>query len=352
MESDLRNCAMIYPGLDQLKEYVAQGFATARRHPHLPLRIYNYSVKTQYNYTAHTWPKELRDARGLILDEDGLIVARGFPKFFNLSQLPDWPSGQPEFWEKADGSLIVAFSHEGETLCATRGSFESEQAVWAATKIPVAFQPLPGISYCLEAIYPSNRIVVDYNGREELVLLAAIDQTGADRDDMLPQAEQHFRKAKFHGQLEASQLPVDQIGEGFVLRWPDGTRAKVKLDEYVRAHHLLFALSTRSIWEMLVAGEDVEARYAELPEQIRKWASERAQIYRRAQAAMVLAATAEFREAPQTSNRAEFAVWAKTRKCPGLLFKLLDGKSIEDDAWKLIEPKWERPTWIDQIEEG
>ena len=343
---------MIYPRLEQLREYVAQGFATARRHPRLPLRIYNYSVKTQYNYTAHTWPRELGDARGLILDEDGIVVARGFPKFFNLSQLPDWPSGPPEFWEKADGSLIIAFSYEGETLCATRGSFESEQAIWAATKIPAAFQPPPGISYCFEAIYPANRIVVDYKGLEELVLLAAIDQTGADRDEMLPHAEQHFRKAKFHGQWEASQLPAEQIGEGFVLRWPDGTRAKVKLDEYVRAHHLLFALSTRSIWEMLVAGEDVEGRYAELPEQIRAWASQHAQLYRDQHAALSANVRAQFAGAPATSNRAEFAAWAKTDKYPGLLFHLLDGKKIDAEVWKLVEPKWKRPEWVDQIEEG
>lgn len=28
-----------------------------------------------------------------------------------------------------------------------------------------------GVTYCLEAIYPGNRIVVDYQGLEELVLL-------------------------------------------------------------------------------------------------------------------------------------------------------------------------------------
>ncbi len=289
-------------------------------------------------------PQELRDARGLILDSDGYVVARGFPKFFNLSQLPDWPAGPPEFWEKADGSLIIAYSYDGETLCATRGSFASEQAIWAASKLPATFRPPPGISYCLEAIYPANRIVVDYKGLEELVLLAAIDQAGADRDDMLHHATPHFRRARFHGRLEASQLPAEQSGEGFVLRWPDGTRAKVKLDEYVRAHHLLFALSTRSIWEMLTAGEDVEGRYAELPEQIRTWASQHAELYRKQHAELCSHLRALF--------AAAFAAWAKTQKHPGLLFQLLDGKPIEGEVWKLVEPKWKRPEWIDEIEEG
>ena len=87
---------MKYPLLDQLNQYIAEGFATARKHPRLPLRIYNYSTRAQYNFTAETWPQELRDARGLVLDPDGEIVARGFRKFFNLSQLQNWPAGKPE----------------------------------------------------------------------------------------------------------------------------------------------------------------------------------------------------------------------------------------------------------------
>ena len=343
---------MKYPLLDQLNKYIAEGFATARAHPRLPLQIYNYSTRAQYNFTAETWPQELRDARGLVLDPDGEIIARGFRKFFNLSQLQNWPAGKPEFWEKADGSLIIVFDYKGEVVCSTRGSFESEQAKWAASMIPNTFVPQPGITYCLEAIYPANRIVVDYQGLEELVLLGAVDHECIDRDDVLPEAAKHFRRAKFHGLLEMNQLPVEQQGEGFVLRWPDGTRAKVKLDEYTRAHRLLFGLSTRAVWEMLAAGEDVDARYAELPALPRDWAKQKAAFYRGRHSEIMAQVREEFVHAPVTSNRGEFAAWAKTTRHPGLHFKLLDGKPIEPEVWKLIEPKFERPEWVERIEEG
>jgi hypothetical protein len=103
---------------------------------------------------------------------------------------------------------------------------------------------------------------------------------------------------------------------------------------------------------MLAAGEDVDARYAELPEQPRDWAHERASAYRRKHAEIVSAARDEFRSAPATPNRGEFAAWAKTTRYPGLLFRLLDGKPIDAEVWKLIEPKFERPAWVEGIEEG
>src|SRR3954454_6699686 len=162
---------------------------TRRRHPELPLWIHNYSQKAQFEFTAENWPEALRDARGLILDEHANIIGRGLRKFFNLSQLTRLPEGQPEFWEKADGSLILVFEYEGRRICSTRGAFDSMQALWAercfASNYP-KFVPSPGITYCLEAIYPGNRIVVDYGGLEELVVLAALDsETGIDRDDVL-----------------------------------------------------------------------------------------------------------------------------------------------------------------------
>ncbi len=343
---------MEYPRLQELEQFVAGGFCSKRKHPQHPLWIYNYTSRAQHTYGAQNWPEALRDARGLILSPEGFVVARGFRKFFNLSQLQTWPEGKPEFWEKADGSLILAFDFNGEVLCSTRGSFESPQAQWAATMIPRTFSPRSGFTYCFEAIYPGNRIVVDYGQSEELVLLAVLDRGGMDRDDLKAEIGMLFRAARFHGEREASELPHELAGEGFVLRWPCGTRAKVKLDEYLRVHRLIFELSTRSIWEMLRAGEDPDVKYAELAGDLRAWAADRCRAYRYDHSVVLDTARQDFSAAPSTGNRREFAAFAKTCKYPNLVFRLLDGKRIDGEAWKLIEPSFERPSGVEALEDA
>ncbi|HEY3744163.1 MAG TPA: RNA ligase, partial [Bryobacteraceae bacterium] len=316
----------------------------------LPLWIHNYSQRAQFEFTAENWPEALRDARGLVLDDEGRIVARGFRKFFNLSQLTRMPEGLPQFWEKADGSLILLFQYDGQRICSTRGSFDSEQALWAAKRMELDhpdFMPALGITYCLEAIYPGNRIVVDYGGIEELVLLAALDsETGADRDDALAAVAGQFRMARFYGEQEAGAIPGAER-EGFVLRWRDGTRAKVKLDEYTRVHKLIYGTSTKTIWALLRAGDSPEQQAAILPSEMRQWIGNYADELRGQYAAVLEQQRRTYEERPDEARagRPQFAEWAKRQKHPKFQFKLLDGKPIEDDVWRLIEPEFSRPEW-------
>ena len=337
-----------YERLEELHAMIAAGMCTRRKHPGLPLWIHNYSQKAQFEFNAESWPEVLRDARGLVLDEEGNVVARGLRKFFNLSQLTRLPEGQPEFWEKADGSLILVFQYAGRRVCSTRGSFDSTQALWAERRLAAdhpSFMPAPGITYCFEAIYAGNRIVVDYGGVEELVVLAALDSaTGLDRDDALAAVVPPFRLATFHGSHNPSAIPGVER-EGFVLRWPDGTRAKVKLEEYTRVHRLIYGTSTKTIWASLRAGEVPEDQAAVLPAEMRAWISQYADRLRALHASIMEEQRQTFHQRPVDVSRAEFAQWAKQQRHPGLLFKLLDGKAMEDDVWRMIEPEFSRPEW-------
>ena len=327
---------------------IAAGMCTRRRHPEFPIWIHNYSQKAQFEFTAESWPEVLRDARGLVLDEEGRAVARGLRKFFNLSQLTRLPEGRPEFWEKADGSLILVFEYAGRRVCSTRGSFDSEQALWAEQRFVknfADFLPVPGVTYCFEAIYPGNRIVVDYGGAEELVVLAALDTaTGADRDDALPAVASRFRVATFYGVHDPSSIPGAER-EGFVLRWPDGTRAKVKLEEYTRVHRLIYGTSTKTIWALLRAGASPEEQAAILPSTMLEWIASYADQLRAMHATILREQRETFEQRPADAARPEFAEWAKKQRHPKLLFKLLDGKQMDDDVWRMIEPEFSRPSW-------
>jgi RNA ligase len=67
--------------INALDELVRQGYLSAQRHPAADLLIYNYTAKAQYE---RYWTPETIACRGLIVTPRGAVVARPFPKFFNL----------------------------------------------------------------------------------------------------------------------------------------------------------------------------------------------------------------------------------------------------------------------------
>ena len=69
--------------IDKLNEQVAGGYISIRKHPSLPLKIYNYTSKATFE---GRWNLETILCRGLIVDDKGVIVSRCIPKFFNLGQ--------------------------------------------------------------------------------------------------------------------------------------------------------------------------------------------------------------------------------------------------------------------------
>ena len=114
-----------------LDKYVADGWLISQKHPTLPLAIYNYSQKTQYD--GH-WDDVTLSCRGLIVDtETGEVIIRPFEKFFNYEEVPEeipWETSDYIYvQEKMDGSLGILFRYKDDWILATRGSFTSAQAV-------------------------------------------------------------------------------------------------------------------------------------------------------------------------------------------------------------------------------
>ena len=239
------------------------------------LTQYVYSDKCVYD---GAWTPITMAARGLVLDVGArAIAATPFPKFFNIGErgeaVPDLPF---ETTEKLDGSLIIIFHHNGGWKTATKGSFESSQSQWAqnylANRDLDALQP--GVTYLAEAIYPENRIVVSYV-ESGLVLLAAYDASGAE----LPYAAVNavatalgwrtLRRYAFRSISDlltrAEMLPRTE--EGFVIRFADGHRLKVKGNEYRRIHALISRVTPLALWEAMAAGDDLGSLRRDLPEE-------------------------------------------------------------------------------------
>jgi len=136
-----------------LEEYYEQGWLIKQTHPTLPLTIWNYSQKTQYE---GKWDEITLRCRGLVTDDEDNIVARPFQKFFNIEEAKHNATKEFEVYEKMDGSLGIAFYYDGQWVFASRGSFTSDQAIKGAEMFKEKFQEShlnKDMTYVFEIIY-------------------------------------------------------------------------------------------------------------------------------------------------------------------------------------------------------
>lgn len=259
-------------GLDRARE---QGFIYRRFDPTSGLALYCYSSRCVFD---NGWDRFSLLARGLVVDTVAeRVVATPFPKFFNLGETHGAaPNLAFEAFEKLDGSLIVVFHHGGRWMCTTKGAFDSDQAKWAQARLDDTDLSalVPGTTYLCEAVYPDNRIVVRY-AEAALVLLAAYAEDGRELtyDEVVSGGDAvGWRAAKRHEfasiadmVIHAATLPRDN--EGFVIRFADGGRLKIKGTEYRRIHALISRCTPLALWEAKAAGDDMEAIRRDLPEE-------------------------------------------------------------------------------------
>ena len=349
-----------------LQNYIDRGLIRGSRHPQLPLTIYNYTRQCQYD---SSWDDVTLHCRGLILDDQDGIVARGFSKFFNYEEIiqrNEIPISDEACWvqKKMDGSLGILFHYAGRWIMATRGSFESEQAE-AGLKIAQDRYDLDKFRkdrvYLCEIIYPENRIVVDYQSESRLVFLSAI-KDGAELD--WPAAVELFVESgigesdivktflmtdcsieAYHA-LKREETPNE---EGYVIRFCSSkVRMKIKYREYVRLHRLLTNMSSVYLWELLKFGMDPLDDLDQVPDEFDEWI--RAQIGEiTGKYSNLLARSIKILEKLQAEgfeNRKTQALWIKSRveqSLQPIIFKLLDGGDPKPMLWKLVKPKHEVP---------
>lgn len=337
---------------EQLDDALDSGMVTERFHPDLPLTILNYTPACQY---SRAWNDTTRACRGLIYDNETMeVVARPFPKFFNWNEpgAPQAPKGRALRMPKADGSLGIIFNYNGNWLVATRGSFISEQAIWAQrwldskTDDPTWEILLdPSVTYLGEIIFPGNRIVLDYSGLETVMLLDAIDtETGKSSGLIVDAPFEHKADRRW---VEFDPEDVKEIedgeGEGFVYFWPhENIRLKVKSEWYVKTHRIVTNLTERSVWELMVEGKTLDEIKEPIPEEFYEFVeSTHAEILAK-QRAILEDASAEYSRIMSVvgfdSTRKEFAQEAVKSPLSKYLFLLHDRREIGTLSLQEVKP--------------
>ncbi len=346
--------------LNTLNKYYEEGLLHKQVHPTLPLTIWNYSETVQYN---EKWDQTTIMSRGLVTDDKGNIVARPFRKFFNLFENKHTATTDFEVYSKMDGSLGILFNYNGEWIMATRGSFTSDQSVKGFEMLQrYGYKNLKTeYTYLFEIIYSDNRIVVQYPF-EDVVLLGIIEtKTGREVDLYDGDEDIRLRNMinnlgfrvveKYDGISDYTTLSsmIKDDEEGFVVKFSNGNRVKIKGREYLRLHKIMTNVSTTGIWEILSNGDNFDEVLKDVPDEfyqkIKSYVLELESNY-----TYVLEESkklyngfySEFNH--QEISKKDFALWVmkQDEHLRPILFKLYDNKEYSSYIWKLIKPEFKK----------
>ena len=339
--------------LEKLNKYYEDGLLYKQVHPTLPLTIWNYTEKVQYE---NLWDEVTLMCRGLVTDNTGDIVATPFQKFFNIEEGKFEPTEKFEVYEKMDGSLGIVFWYRGQWVVATRGSFTSDQAnkareILKKYNTDIMFRHL---TFCFEIIYPENRIVLDYGDDEKLVLLGTFDKNGKETDSEIWSQWGFDVVKKYDGINDYKELKqmVKNDQEGFVVKFSNGDRVKVKGVEYLRLHKIMTNVTTTGIWEYLRNGEDVMELLKDVPDEfykkietyIKDLRYSYFQISEDSGKRFDYMMYGKYNDKEPITDRKEFAEWVFTqpKHMSGILFRMFDKKDYSEIIWNLIRPEFKK----------
>ncbi len=344
--------------LAKLPELVATGVVCERSHKSLPLKLYNYSARCQYE---KLWCETSLQCRGLVLHGNE-IVARPFPKFFNDTEHP--PGGVP--WhlpcvvtEKMDGSLLIVFHFDGQWHAATRGSFDSHQAVRGLQILREKYShvlPVMDITktYLFELLATWNRIVVDYGVREDVVLIGMFEtNSGAELPlETAPPGLTVVRRLPPTADARELRSLIRDDEEGYVVRFENGFRVKVKGERYMQLHRILANVSSRMVWENLSQGRSFDDVLAVVPDEFAQWVLREKTAQEQKYDAILQRAAEAVDGAAKLPTRKQQALYilASYKDVSGAAFSLLDGKDASQGIWKELYPAFRIPQRLAEMD--
>jgi hypothetical protein len=335
-----------------LKKYEEGNWLFSQKHPTLPLKIYNYSQKTQYD---GKWDDITLNCRGTIFNNKGNLVSKGFSKFFNYEEnktnIPNFID-YVEVWDKIDGSYIGLFYYNDEWIINSKGSFDSPQVLMAKEILSEFNYDVldKELTYCFELIHPENRIVCDYKDEKSLYFLSAFKQ-GVEVYFIYPR-ELQGTIIKFPNLIQLNKFNFENLKkdntlnkEGYVVKFKNGERCKIKFEEYIRLHRIVTEVSSRDIWEVLKNDGDFEEILDRVPDEFYDWVKETKKDLLETFKNLKTHIMSEYKTINLSLGDCDdktFALFVKDNMYASYLFKLRKNIDVEEQIWKDIKPKHEK----------
>jgi RNA ligase len=147
--------------------------------------------------------------------------------------------------------------------------------------------------------------------------------------------------------------------EGYVIRFKNGFRMKIKGEEYVRLHRILTGFSNVDIWEYLKDGKDLDELLDRVPDEFDLWVKNTVKDLNK-QFWEIQSSSAGFVDNYRRTrslahipfDKKEFAalVMTQPKTLRPIMFSMYDGKKYDEIIWKSLRPKYSKPFWQKEIE--
>ena len=338
-----------------------------QRHPEYPFSIYKYSQSTTF---SKNWNTITMASRGLIVnDETGEILARPFPKFFNYSEhatRAELMTGPIIVAEKMDGSLGILYPTPDGLQISTAGGFQSPQAAHATEVYRDRYEgnwtPRKGYTYLYEIIFPENRIVVNNQDEDDIILLGAVRIKDGKSLPVSKLKEWKWKRVEEFSDMTSVEAVVNAPDrsnhEGYVVHYTDtDTRVKIKHAEYLRHHRFATGINSRRIWEMLRdSSSDMDSWRKNAPEEFEDYINTSTSKLQGEFKVQEKAARDSYESVlktlPSGYVQRDFAIAVNKevpRQYKGVVFSLHQDGEINDKnkktLWDLVKPDHENSIW-------
>lgn len=331
--------------IELLVDLIESGYIRSSKHPNKDLYILKYTEKCVFE---GVWNELTLLCRGLIINSEYKIIGRCMKKFFNYNEssaFKDW--NQPfEVFEKMDGSLIQIFKYKGDTVISSAGSLDCDTSDYIKTAHKLFIKQglfkhiTDNETFIFELISPLSRVVVNYGDIEELRLITIVDNnTGSERIDY----QDCFKTVNRYTSHNCVKYYIDELNddfsnrEGYVIKFQDGNRIKLKYSSYIQLHKTLSHLTEKYIFEC--SRDCIEIPLENIPDEsydyIKEIESRIDMIYN----AIDDRCMHIFYEVKEYKTRKEQAnvIINKHKNLSTILFNKLDGKPIRLAIYNLIE---------------
>jgi hypothetical protein len=250
------------------------------------IRVSDYGYCWVLNYLP--WAEKFADitrlCRALVWDpREQHPLARGFDRFFNWGEDPECYSrdfSEATVYEKVDGSLILVWwnPYTGHWQASTRSVHDASGATPMDRTFMDVIHEAIGCSldelmagrnttftWIFELVSPETRIVTEYSEPALYLLCVRNTQTGEEFCDLeslaalLPADIRVPKTYKVGSKEDIDQMLADlpEREEGYVCRWSDGYRLKIKNPAYLALWHTWGNgnLSPKRIMRLIQSGE-------------------------------------------------------------------------------------------------
>ncbi len=334
--------------LFELDKAVDEGWLSRSKHKTLPLSIYCYSNNTQYE--GH-WTDITKFARGVVVDNNGNVVTCVTPKFFNWGErnAPHPPKFKDYLaFEKVDGSMLNLTTYEGKLLGTTKASFDNEYIDFGMRYVLdnkcIGPHMSTENSYMTEVVLPREldgmRRAVEH---EPGVYFLGATHTET-RKDLNPTMFYGLWEGPFPQMYKNSidELLQDSNNmegtEGWVIRYSNGMRFKIKTVWYLRLFRLISNLDN-NVKDQILAGMSLDEILLDVPEELTEeiktlWSSIMELVYDTE--AQAVKTYHRIMHSKKPSNRKAFAQEVSKDPLKPYLFKLLDEKDIRPMIIKAV----------------